>query len=156
GDLRQYQNQKERDATYDWLFVRNAKSPGAPLVGRTLATYSDGLGGTVTVTMLCANATGKRDSMDTNTNSIVLLLEYADYKIFLMGDATKETEEFILNAVGPKNYNLPTLLANARYATLELGHHGSWTSSTEAWLKALTPDGLVVSSDTRNFNGSGI
>jgi competence protein ComEC len=122
----------------------------------------------VSVYLLAAGAAGPLDSKDSevkNGNSIVLLLEYggywaptgykAGYKIFLMGDALAATEKFILN-----NMKLPgvpaDLIQNVHATTLKMGHHGSDTSSCQAWVNAIQPNGLVVSADAKRFGGVGM
>jgi len=149
GHIDQYQNKKDKNFTYDMLKAYGAKA----ISPDKFADWEAGtkIGG-CSVTFLAANATGKWD--DTNNNSIVVLLEYNGYKYFLMGDAETSTETFIY-----KTWNATGRLAKGSVGTvLKMGHHGSDTSSSETWVKALTPTALVVSADTRVFgiNGKGM
>jgi hypothetical protein len=102
--------------------------------------------------ILAANVGDPRVKSDANPNSVVLLFTYLDINIFLMGDATTQTEDFILawdNA--DPNHTVTGLLQN-RATVLKAGHHGSNTSSGDAWLQKLAPQVVVISSDTRAFN----
>ena len=93
-----------------------------------------------------------------NPKSIVLLLEYQGVKVFLMGDATTETEQFILDTYNApslaqakrSNSTLRSLLGGTKVA-LKLGHHGSSTSSGTAWLSQLRPKALLVSAAPQGF-----
>jgi beta-lactamase superfamily II metal-dependent hydrolase len=153
GEVDQYRNNSaaERNRTYDWLVARRVRPLDNVLYeGARRAIDFDG----VELFRLAANATNRREDDDlANENSIVLMLRYAEYRIFLMGDATAFTEQFILDSVrasGP-----PGLLDNTHATTLKMGHHGSTTSSAQPWVSALRPNGLAVSADTRKFGRPG-
>lgn len=112
----------------------------------------------VDVWLLAANAAGRLMNDDgpiKNGNSIVLLLRYGGVRIFLMGDATGVTERFILNSA-KLHGTYQGLLDNEAGTALKMGHHGSETSSTRDWIERLRPNGLIVSSDTKTWRGSGI
>jgi hypothetical protein len=106
--------------------------------------------------ILAANAGDPKIKQDANPNSVVILLTYGDINIFLMGDATTETEQFILgwDTTDP-NHTLTTQL-QGRLTMLKLGHHGSRTSTGAAWVAKLQPEVLFISSDTRTFSGTSI
>ncbi len=70
----------------------------------------------------------------TNNNSIVLRLTYGETTFLLMGDAEKEEESDLL-ATGTD------LSANV----LKVGHHGSNTSTTAAFLNAVHPNYAAIS-----------
>ena len=94
GDIEQYQNQLDKNYTYD-LRTSYTKKKKAISPNKRFDRQPQKIGG-VDVRFLAANATGKADSKDTNNNSIALMLEYMTYKFFLMGDAEQPTEDFIL------------------------------------------------------------
>jgi competence protein ComEC len=71
---------------------------------------------------------------NTNNNSIVLKLSYGETNFLLMGDAEKEEETSLL-ASG----------ADLSATVLKIGHHGSDTSSSEAFLQAVKPKYAVIS-----------
>ena len=156
GHIDQYENKSrgERNRTRDWLkkLKKRGKAQPAPLGywGGSKPWFTEG---GVDVYMLAANCTGDSKA-DANDNSIVLLLHYGDHKVFLMGDATEKTEQFIL-----KGFNNKYDLLKFEHATsLKMGHHGSNTSSCREWIQTLTPSALIISSDTRSFgrNGAGL
>lgn len=75
-----------------------------------------------------------RTGTDTNNNSIVLRVDYGKTSFLLMGDAEKEEEQDLL-AGGE------TLSADV----LKVGHHGSSTSTSEEFLRAVRPEYAAVS-----------
>ena len=154
GDRSLYQNKLDKNRVYDWLVQRNAQPLANSVYGGNSTPLDfDG----VSIYVLAANASGDRTAEDgwrVNTNSIVLMLYYGGYKIFLMGDATSDTEAFILQAVATQGP--AALVTNQHASTLKMGHHGSTTSSSQAWVQALKPNGLVISADTRVFSGTGM
>jgi competence protein ComEC len=78
-----------------------------------------------------------------NDNSFVLRLEYGARALLLVGDAEREEED--------------DLLANARGRlradVLKVGHHGSGTSSSVAFVAAVAPREAIVSVGRRNRFG---
>ena len=106
--------------------------------------------GGVGVLVLAINTKGiskKADSWQTNTASVVLQLRFGEENVILAGDATTDTEAAILNALGPK-------VGILKSTVLKVAHHGSArTSSRPAWIKAVAPEYVVVSSD-RNGTSS--
>jgi competence protein ComEC len=103
----------------------------------------------VEVRILAANALDPNNKDTSNENSIVLMVTHLDVNLFLMGDATEYTESFILQEIGQK---FQPLLSNKRTA-LKVGHHGSDTSSTTAWINKIRPELAFISSDTKAFGG---
>lgn len=75
----------------------------------------------------------KYDSL--NNNSVVVKMSYRSVSITLMGDAEKSSEADILK----KGFNMKSDI-------LKVGHHGSNTSSTLSFLKAVNPSYAVISS----------
>ncbi|MFC7187074.1 lamin tail domain-containing protein [Halorubrum yunnanense] len=72
-----------------------------------------------------------------NENSIVLKLTHGETSFLLSGDAEGDQEEYLVDAYG----------AELRSTVLKAGHHGSSSSSSEAFLDAVEPKAVVVSSD---------
>ena len=79
-----------------------------------------------------------------NNDSIVLLLNYLNKKILLMGDAEKEVEEILLD-----NYKADITDVNI----LKAGHHCSKTASTYEFLKIVNPDLSICSCGEDNRFG---
>ncbi len=77
---------------------------------------------------------------DTNSASIVAKLTYGNTSFLLTGDAPIATEDFLI-----KNEK-----QNLDIDVLKLGHHGSKTSTSDAFLEATTPIYAVVSAGKNN------
>lgn len=81
---------------------------------------------------------------DANETSVVLRVRYRDVVMLLTGDAEREEEAWIVA------HTAPELL---RADVLKLGHHGSKTSSSDAFLDAVQPRVGVVSVGAGNRYG---
>lgn len=95
----------------------------------------------------------KSDAADPNEDSIVLLVDLAGTKLLLVGDAVagdrgspgdtpKRTEKHLLDA------HKDLLDADI----LQVGHHGSLTSSRKEFLDAVSPSLVIVSSGPAKYN----
>ena len=87
------------------------------------------------------NTQGVSESGLTNDNSIVCKMTYGTFSIMFTGDAQKEVEEQLL-----KNYKGAELQANV----LKVGHHGSKTSSSPAFVAAVKPTDATISCGVNN------
>lgn len=79
---------------------------------------------------------------ESNNHSICLMVEHGDNRFLFTGDAEKEEEEDLLSsgcALGADVY--------------QLGHHGSSTSTSDAFLEAVSPTWAVVSAGAGNRYG---
>ncbi len=79
---------------------------------------------------------------DTNDNSLVLHFSLLKKSWLLMGDASIVVEKEIIT----------------RYSTLDIdylkvGHHGSKTSTCEAFIKQITPEEAIISVGRNNYYG---
>lgn len=79
---------------------------------------------------------------DLNEASVVLRMAFDDKAVLLTGDATEEVESLILQSG-----------AKVEADVLKVGHHGSDTSSSEAFLRAVSPKVAVVSVGEGNTYG---
>jgi len=77
---------------------------------------------------------------DLNNNSIVAKLVYRNFSILLTGDAESESEERMLKK--------DAAILNS--TLLKSGHHGSRTSSSAAFLQAVTPEAALISLGANN------
>jgi competence protein ComEC len=68
----------------------------------------------------------------------------------LTGDAPVQVEEEIIKEAGQKNSGRDTDIA---VDVLKLGHHGSRTSSSEAFLRATHPSVAIISAGCDNSYG---
>ena len=80
----------------------------------------------------------------TNDGSVVARLTYGNTSIMLTGDAPTKTEQIILSE------NSPTLLKST---VLKVGHHGSRTSSSASFVKAVAPSYALISDGKDNSYG---
>jgi competence protein ComEC len=64
-------------------------------------------------------------------------------RFLLVGDAEKPEEDWLLNRYG----------SDLRADVLKVGHHGSSTSTSEAFLAAVHPELAVISVGARNMYG---
>ncbi len=74
---------------------------------------------------------------DVNDNSIVLLIEYEDKKILLMGDAGIEAERELMNSEYKDTIKNVTMV--------KIGHHGNNSSSSKEFVKYTNPKIAVCS-----------
>jgi competence protein ComEC len=86
---------------------------------------------------------GPSSDHNPNDNSFVLRITYGARALLLVGDAEREEEADLLARARP----------SLRADVLKVGHHGSATSSTPAFLAAVAPSEAVVSVGRRNRFG---
>ena len=77
-----------------------------------------------------------------NDGSIVSKLMYGKTSVMLTGDAPSKTEEYILS--------LDTDNRNIKSTILKEGHHGSRTSASELFIKAVSPAYDIISAGLKN------
>jgi competence protein ComEC len=99
--------------------------------------------GTATVQVL-APCPGPTSDRGPNDNSFVLRIVHGDRTALLTGDAEHALEDELLARVGA---------AGLRAEVLKVGHHGSRTSSSDAFLAAVAPRVATVSAGLRNRFG---
>jgi competence protein ComEC len=89
----------------------------------------------VELAVLAPDSLWTRQQADPNNASVVLRATYGAHRFLLVGDAEREEEAWLL-ARDPEGL---------RADVLKVGHHGSRTSSTPAFLAAVAPRLAVVS-----------
>ncbi|GGG96123.1 ComEC/Rec2 family competence protein [Silvibacterium dinghuense] len=97
--------------------------------------------GGASVQVLWPAASYQPGTVASNDDSLVLRLAYGATSALLEGDAEARTEA-AMEAEG-----------GLRSTLLKVGHHGSITSTTPAFLAAVAPDWAVISVGRRNFYG---
>jgi competence protein ComEC len=86
---------------------------------------------------------GDETNWQSNNASIIIRIVFGDTAVMLSGDAGLEIENFLVERYGEQ----------LRSDILKLGHHGSKTSTSEAWLDAVKPAFAVVSAGLDNRYG---
>ena len=94
--------------------------------------------GSATVTMLGP----VKQYDDTNNTSIVLRIDYGSTSFLLTGDMEKTAESDLVNSG-----------ANLKADVLQVGHHGSSTSTGYAFLNAVLPEMGIISCGVNNKYG---
>jgi competence protein ComEC len=94
-------------------------------------------------TLFILSPLGDPTNWESNSASIVALLEYGDTSFMLTGDAGINTEEYLVSSYG--DY--------LKSDVLKLGHHGSKTSSGDVFLDTVRPHTAVVSAGQDNSYG---
>lgn len=83
-------------------------------------------------------------SWATNDGSVVARLSYGNTSIMLTGDSTMKTEKIILEENSE---------ARLKSTILKVGHHGSRTSSSDSFVKAVAPVYALISNGKDNKYG---
>lgn len=86
---------------------------------------------------------------ETNTASIVAKLSYGTKSFLFTGDAPQEIEQYIVS----KNMDTSSSSSGVASTVLKLGHHGSRTSTSRAFLSAVNPSYAIVSAGKENSYG---
>jgi competence protein ComEC len=94
----------------------------------------------VTFTVLSPDAAWMAVPADVNDHGVVLLVTYGAERLLFQADAGLPVEARLAGRVG-------------RVDVLKVGHHGSRTASSEAWLEELAPGTAVISVGARNRYG---
>lgn len=76
------------------------------------------------------------DSHNENNNSVVVRMEHGDFSMLFTGDAETRERKHLVATV-------PQLLD---VQVLKASHHGSNNGTSEAWLEAISPERVVISS----------
>lgn len=100
------------------------------------------LGKNTKITVYSPKANGYGDKGDLNNYSPIMKITYGKNSFLFTGDAEKLEENYVLS----KNYNL-------KADVLKLGHHGSSTSTTDKFLKAVNPSIGIISCGIDNKYG---
>ena len=94
----------------------------------------------VRLTVLSPDSAWAAQTTDPNEESVVLLVEYGRVRFLLTGDAGLPVEFRLAGQVGDVD-------------VLKVGHHGSRTATSDAWLDETRPELAVISVGARNTYG---
>lgn len=79
-------------------------------------------------------------TLSTNNQSLVASIALGGFDVLLSGDLEAEGEELLISKIQP-------------HSILKVGHHGSPTSTSAAWLKVVSPEVAIISCGRRkNFD----
>ena len=81
--------------------------------------------------------------LESNTASVVAKLIYGEIDFLLTGDSPKAIEEYLVSTEGEQ----------LESEVLKIGHHGSRTSTAEAFLAEVSPDYAIISAGSDNQYG---
>lgn len=121
--------------TYEKFLTAVSDNAGNVIAAKPGETYSYG-------EMKLENFAPLRDYDNLNDMSAVSRISYGDTSVMFTGDATTTVEKDLLK----KNINYSATVLN-------VGHHGSKTSSSEAWLRAVNPKYAVICCGVNNDYG---
>lgn len=93
---------------------------------------------------LMKKGTQKDYKHDPNNESVVGQLVFGDFRMMFTGDAESSEEQSIVAAFDQ---------AQLKSQVLKSGHHGSKTSSSEEWLRAVQPEVALISCGQNNDYG---
>lgn len=79
-----------------------------------------------------------------NLDSAVVMIEYGEVRFLFMADCEKEAELAAIEAMGEDAFDCDVI---------KVGHHGSYTSTSDELLAAATPDIAVISCGDNNEYG---
>ena len=99
--------------------------------GYTVNVYAPGYG-------TFENGNGSYDADESNGMSPMVVVETAGRRLLFTGDGTVETEAWFIEKTGGTSYDVDFLKA---------GHHGSDTSTSQAFLDFITPEYCVIMCD---------
>jgi competence protein ComEC len=94
----------------------------------------------VVLQVLSPDTLWMRLPIDVNEHGVVLLVTYGDERLLFQADAGLPVEAWLAGRVG-------------RVELLKVGHHGSRTATSDAWLDELAPREAVISVGRRNRYG---
>lgn len=97
---------------------------------------------TATTNFTILNPVQPLEFADINANSVVLKLQVNNVSFLFTGDATADTEQGMINAG-----------LSLRSDVLKVAHHGSRTSTSQAFLDAVNPTYAVISAGLDNRYG---
>lgn len=138
-DIGEFYAPKKMATTKTFENMVNALKSKNIKINAATAGVSLDLGENVKCEMVAPNGTNYENL---NNYSAVIKITYGNSKFLFMGDAEKLSEKEILN----KNYDISS-------DVLKLGHHGSSSSSSKAFLDKVSPKIAIISCGKNNDYG---
>lgn len=159
-----YKNLFKKAVLEDGLIYHTAKTPPANrtvTVQNTSFTFPTGkwvqfsnedtidLDSNATVTILNAKRTTQSD---VNQNSVFIRLDLGAHSVLLTGDIGSGGRQLPSSAIGAVEANLVTNHSSSiDVDILQVAHHGSLTSSREAFIDAVSPTYALISSGPKKY-----
>ena len=113
-----------------------------PAVQKKIAVKYIGKGDIINIdeniSLTCISPSRENATDDSNEKSIMLIYKEDNFKAVFTGDAGRWSEEFLL-----KDEGVMTMLKNS--TLLKVGHHGSFTASSEEFIDCVLPKYAVLS-----------
>jgi competence protein ComEC len=120
------------------------KAEGAQvIIARAGQVYDLGSGAVGSTTLSVLFPDYDPSDLESNMSSIVARLAYGRTSYMLTGDSPSQIEEYLVRRDGTK----------LKSDVLKLGHHGSDTSSSDAFLTAVDPMAAIISAGKNNTYG---
>ncbi|MDD2269562.1 MAG: stalk domain-containing protein [Eubacteriales bacterium] len=126
-----YSEETSTTATFNDFYNAVISEPGATLIGDSDLSYDLGGGAYFKVIEM------GDDYKDSNENSVVSMIDYNNIEILLMGDLESTIESKNLSKFSDID-------------VLKAGHHGSSTSSSQAFLNITKPETVIISAGINN------
>jgi len=123
--------------------LADLRARSVPILGPVQLCGSRAVGGAVIEVLApCPSLVPDRGA---NDNSFVLRIRFGERAVLLVGDAEHDEERELVDRFGRTG--------GLRADVLKVGHHGSRTSSSSAFLEAVSPAVAVISCGVRNRFG---
>ncbi len=125
----------------------------SPLVGTLIKKEGDALdwGSELEVRVL----NSEQEAEDPNNTSIVIWLKYGEVSFMLVGDAEGKERKDSPDALKFVEKDLVEQYGNRLKSTfLKAGHHGSESSSTNAFIDAVNPEYVIILAGNKKFSGT--
>ncbi len=136
--------ENESDSPVYEVFKKAAENEGAQIIfARTSMVFDlgNGAAGSTTLTILFPDYDPR--GLESNTSSIVSRLTYGESEYLFTGDSPQSIEEYLVSLFGK----------GLSSDVLKVGHHGSRTSSAEAFVTAVHPAYAIISAGKDNSYG---
>ncbi len=105
----------------------------------------------VEINVICPRDVTIFSSDIANSNSTIYMIKIYDKNYLFMGDATKESEEYYIDYLN-KIDNVSLLNDFKNIYVLQVGHHGSDTSTSEEFLNFINVKYAVISSNKKVYS----
>lgn len=140
------------------IFCKLAKNEpncrfNSPLVGTLIEKEGDNLdwGNELEVKVL----NSEQEAEDPNNTSIVIWLKYGDISFLLTGDAEGKVRKDSADVLKFTEKDLVEKYGGRLKSTfLKAGHHGSESSSTNAFIDAVSPRYVIICAGNKKFSGT--